>query len=206
MIVPRQMSPTIHQRSPLSLFIIRLETAAPATRRGSGAKHCTHRPRQEPQNVRGGERNETREKRAALLSSDARSLARGRFSRKHYFEESSKFWRSGRNALRINDYLADHRPENTLLEFDQHDQRIEAGMPRYLIFHSFAIKHCLRAVHGVRGDDGISSRGGPTQLAAATYIKPVANPVGRWTKERHGKSNDHQPIHLRPADLHPDCA
>src|SRR5260221_5738271 len=69
--------------------------------------------------VRGGERNETHKKRAALLSSDARRLATGRFSRKHYFEESSKFWRSGRNALRINDYLADHRPENTLLEFDQ---------------------------------------------------------------------------------------
>jgi hypothetical protein len=66
----------------------------------------------------GGERNETHKRRAALLS-DARSLATGRFSRKHYFEESSKFWRSGRNALRINDYLADHRPENTLLEFDQ---------------------------------------------------------------------------------------
>ena len=64
------------------------------------------------------ERRRTRNERL-LLSSDARSLATGQFSRKHYFEESSKICRSGRNALRINDYLAGHRPENTLLEFDQ---------------------------------------------------------------------------------------
>lgn len=68
-----------------------------------------------------GAANDTRRTRNERLyySSDARSLATGRFSRKHYFEEGSKFWRSGRNALRINDYLAGHRPENTFLEFDQ---------------------------------------------------------------------------------------
>src|SRR5258707_7359404 len=102
MTVPRQISPTIHQRSPLSFLIILFGTGRiDYARLGSGAKALHPPPTLGAAQCQGGERNETHKKRAALLSSDARGLATGRFSLKHYFEESSKFWRSGSNALRM---------------------------------------------------------------------------------------------------------